>query len=369
MQGDIDGMIAQYQALLAIDSDNVQSLQSIAAGYRGKQEYDSALVYYSRLAELQPTDVQTRLDIAETQTSRLQFDEAREELGRARGVAPDDPNVSGQLARLDMQLGRYEDAGRGLEEMSGLARTAQQRNLVAGVAETYYYSLGQYEGLREAYLQRLEATTEFAVPIQAVQLLANSEVIVNASDWGREAYALRQVDSLRASVSPPWSFTLEVPAVQIHLDRGDVASARESLEGLIALNEAFGDAPGRAARMRWIEGRIAWIEDGACARAIDSFRSAQKLSPGSSRYRAWSAACLTELERWDEAEAEVADLLERFPGDGKIRLLAANLYAGQARTDDAIAELEVALGYWSEADPDFRPAQEARDLMEQLRSG
>ncbi|MEK6253301.1 MAG: hypothetical protein N2B05_01265, partial [Gemmatimonadales bacterium] len=78
MQGDVDGMIMQYQALLAIDSANVQSLQAIAAGFRGKQEYDSAIVYYNRLAELQPTDVGTRLDIAATQTSLLKFDEARE---------------------------------------------------------------------------------------------------------------------------------------------------------------------------------------------------------------------------------------------------------------------------------------------------
>jgi tetratricopeptide (TPR) repeat protein len=368
MQGDIDGMIGQYRAVLALDSANVQSLQAIASGFRGKREYDSALVYYDRLAKLQPTDVQTRLDIAATQTSRLRFDEAREELERARTVAPNDPDVLGQLARLDMRQGRYEDAAKRIADMSPLARTAPQRNLVAGVRETYHYSRGQYEALREAYLERISATAEFAVPIQAVQQVLNSEVLIYASDWGREAFALRQVDSLRATVSEPWSFTLDVPAVQIHLDRGDIESARESLEGLKALNEAFGDAPGRTARIRWIEGRIAWLEDGECDRAVESFREAQELSSGSSRYRAWSAACLTELEDWEAAEAEVDWLLDRFPGDGKIRLLAADLYAGRGRTDDAIAELEIALGYWSEADANFRPAAEARELLAELQA-
>jgi hypothetical protein len=36
-------------------------------------------------------------------------------------------------------------------------------------------------------------------------------------------------------------------------------------------------------------------------------------------------------------------------------------------TADAIAELEIALDYWSEADPDYRPAREARALLEELR--
>ena len=368
MQGDIEGMITQFQALLAIDSANVLSLQSIAAGFRGKQEYDSALVYYDRLAKLQPTDVQTRLNIAATQTSRLQFDEAREELERARGIAPDNPDVHGQLARLDMSQGRYEDAARHLEEMSSLGRTPQQRSLIAGVAETYYYSRGQYEPLQEAFLERMRVTPEFAVPIDAVRRVLDSEVLIYASDWGRGAFALRQLDSLRASVSEPWSLLTDVPAVQIHLDRGDAESARESLQGLRALNEAFGDAPGRNARMRWVEGRIAWIEDGDCDRALESYRAAQELSPRSLTYRAWSTACLTDLERWEEAGEGMTWLLERLPGDGKIRLMAARLYAGQGRTADAIAELELALGYWSEADASFRPAAEARGLLAELQT-
>jgi tetratricopeptide (TPR) repeat protein len=367
MQGDIDGMIAQYRALLAIDSANVGALQQIATGFRGKREYDSALVYYDRLAELQPTDVQTRLDIASVQTSRLQFDEAREELERARVIAPEDPDVQGELARLDIQQGRYENAAQRIADMAPLARTAQQRNNYAGVRETYHYSRGQYRPLRDAYLERLEATSEFAVPIQSVQQVVNSEVLIYASDWGREAFALRQVDSLRATVSEPWSFTLDVPAVQIHLDRGDLESARASLEGLRSLNEAFGEAPGRFARIHWIEGRIVWLEDGECARALESFRAAQELAPGSYRYGAWSAACLLEQERWEEAEVEVDWLLERLPGNGKVRMLAAQLFAGEGRTADAIAELEIALAYWSAADPDYRPAAEARALLEELQ--
>ncbi len=276
MQGDIDGMITEYRALLALDSTDVQSLQEIAAGFRGKREYDSALVYYNRLADLQPRNVQTRLDIAATQTSLLQFGAAREELERARITAPEDPDVLGRLARIDMQQGRYEDAARRLEEMSALARTPQERDVVAGVEETYFYSLGQYGKLREAYRRRLAAMGQYQVPIQVVQTVIYSEVLIYAVDWGREAFALAQIDSIRAGVEEPWSLILEVPAVQIHLDRGDVESARESLAGLRGLGEAFGGAPGRS-RIRWVEGRIADLEDGNCRRAL---RAAVVAVPG-----------------------------------------------------------------------------------------
>ena len=367
MQGNVAAQITQYRVLLAMDSTDVQSLQAIAGAFGGKQEYDSALVYYARLADLQPTDVQTRLDIAAMQTGLLEFDEAREELRRARIAGPDDPDVLDRLARLDMQQGRYEDAARRLEEMPALARTPQERDLVAGVEETYFYNLGQYGGVLEAHGRRLEAIGEHLPPIAAVQAVLNSEALIYSAHWGREADALEQIDSLRTSVEEPWSLLLDVPAVQIHLDRDDIELARESLSALRALNETFGEAR-LTARIIWVEGRIAELEDGDCRRALRSYEAARDLLPQSPVYRAWLAICLTSLERWEEADGEAAWLLERFPGSAMVRLVAARLYAAQGRKVDAIAELEIALGYWSAADPDYRPAGEARALLEELRS-
>lgn len=369
MQGDTEGMIDQFRVVLSMDSANVQAMQAIAGGFRGQERYDSALVYYGRLAALQPTDVQTRLAIAATHTSLLHFDEARSELERARVTAPDDPDVLAQLARLDIRLGRYEDAARHLGEMSGLARTAQQLDLQAGVEETHFYNLGQYDGLRSAYERRLRAIRQYQIPIQMVQTVINSEVLIYAADWGREGFALAQIDSVRATVERPWSLVLAVPAVQVQLDLGDLASARRSLADLRALDEAFGEAPARDARILWVEARIAEQEDGDCGRALDSYRAAAERSPVNALYRAWLAACLGSGGQFDEAEQEAAWLLERYPGSAKIRHLAAWLYSEQGRTDDAMAQLEIALDIWSEADADFRPARDARILMEGLRSG
>ena len=368
MQGNLDGQIAQYRVLLEMDSADVQSLQAIAGAFRGQEQYDSALVYYARMADLQPTDVPTRLAVAATQTSLLKFDEAREELEYARVAAPDDPEVLNQIARLDMQRGNYSDVQRLVDEMSALARTPQQRDLVAGVEETYFDALGQYAGLRDAYERRIEAIGLYLPPIGAVQSVLSSEALTYSVDWGREAFALAQIDSLRATVEEPWSLVVEVPAVQIHLDRGDVESAAESMAALRRLNEAFGEAPGRTARVRWVEGRIAELEDGDCRRALESYQEARQLLPRAPLYRGWLATCLASLEQWDEAEIEVAWLLERYPGSGKVRMVAARYYAAQGRTADAIAEVETALGYWSAADRTYRPEAEARALLEELQA-
>jgi tetratricopeptide (TPR) repeat protein/TolB-like protein len=367
IQGKVDEQIGQYRALLAMDSTDTEGLQRIAGAFRDKQDHDSALVYYARLAELRPTNVRTRLDIAATQSALLRFDEARAGLERARVVAPEDPEVLERIARLDMREGRYDDAARRIEEMSALARTPQHRDLVARTEATYFYSLGQYAPLREAHDRRLEAMREYMPPVSTVLTINGSEVLTYAPEWGREVEALEQIDSLRALVEEPWSLGMDVPAVQVHLDRGDIPAVQESQAGLRTLSESFSEAR-LLARIAWVDGRIAELEDGNCARALEGYEAARAILPDSPTYGAWLAICLTSLERWEEAEVHLAWLLERLPGSAMIRLVAAQHYAARGRTAEAIAELEIALGYWSTADSDYRPAQEARALLDDLQA-
>ena len=366
MRGDAEGRLVQYQAILAIDSMDVEAMGGMAAAFRTRAEYDSALVYYARLGELQPGDVDTHLNIAATLVSLVKFDQARDELEKARIAAPEDPEVLNQMARIDLREGRYEDATRRAQEMNSLARTPQQRYAAAGLEESLYYGRGQFDRLTDAYRRRLAAAAEHLPQIQLVNVMVNSEILHYAVDAGREAFALAQLDSLRRTVQEPWSSFTEFAATRIHLDLGDVEAARESVARGRAVIEAFGASPGRTARATWVEGRIAAIEDGNCERALASYDAAHELVPGAPLYRAWRLRCLTELERWDEAETEVAWLLERRPGTAKIQLYAGRLYAAQGRTADAIAHLDVALEIWAEADPDFQPAQEARALRAEL---
>jgi tetratricopeptide (TPR) repeat protein len=326
-------------------------------------------VYYARLGELQPGDVDTHLSIAATQVSLLQFDEAREELERARVAAPNEPDVLNRMARLDLRQGHYEDAAQTLEQMNALARTPQQRYAAAGAEENLYYGLGQFGRLADAYRRRLEAGVEHLPQIQLVSSMANSEILIYAVEAGLEELALSQLDSLRRTVQEPWSSTTDFAAVRIYLDLGDVESARESLTRVQRVIDALGASPNRTARTAWIEGRIAALEDGDCVRALSSFDAARDLMPTSPLYATWRARCLTELERWDEADAEIAWLLERWPGNAKTQLDAARLFEAQERTADATTHVELALEIWAAADREYRPAQEARALLEELRTG
>jgi tetratricopeptide (TPR) repeat protein len=203
--------------------------------------------------------------------------------------------------------------------------------------------------------------------IQVVSRIVNSQALVFAVDAGREVWALQQLDSLRSLVQAPWNLSLEQAAVRIHLDKGDVAAARESLAGLHQVAEGVGATAGGNAFITWVEGSIEELADGNCSRALSSYDRAQELTPLGSLYRHSRLRCHVADKRWSDAEPEVDLLLERWAGYGKIRLDIARYHVALGQIAEAISHLEAALGFWSEADAEYVPAQEARALLEKLQ--
>ncbi len=367
--GDADGQIAQFRAILAIDSGDVDAMQGLAFGFRSMQEHDSALVYFRRLRDRRPNEVQGYLDVASTLRSRWDYAEEREELERARVAAPDALEVLNRLARLDIREGLHEDAARRVEQVDTRAQTPRERIAAAALEEWFHYSRGQFGRLEDAYRSRLAANREISNATRVVYVMGRSETIYAAADGGRETFALTQVDSLQGSVDPPWNQSIERWAVQIHLDTGDLEAARTSLAGMREWEQARGPTPARTSHAAWVEGRIAELEDGDCERALASYEQALEILPLNEQYLLWRASCLRKLERWDGAEAGITELLEPNPGNAQYRLEAARLFAAQGRTADAIVQLEAALDIWSEADLEFRPAREAQALLEELQVG
>lgn len=365
--GDNGQALEQSRAILEIDPANIASVRGLATHFRRNLDYDSAIVYYERLRDRLPTDVQTRLDLAVVYQNLARFSDAREQLEQAQTAAPSDPTPPTQLGFMDLQLGRYSSAIEHLEQVATLVRTPQERERMAGLEETLYYQRGQFALLEGAYRKRLEATADFRTPIERVGPIGGSEFFLYSAEWGREEQALQQIDSLSNTVGLPWSLFLERAAASIHLNVGDIDSAKESLAGIRRVGQMIGSPQFYTARATWVEGRIAELEHGSCDTALERYDEATSLDPLAPQIHVARLRCLTALERWGDAGREADWLLERHPGWGTHRLLIARYHVARGQTDEAISHLEAALGFWSDADADYIPAQEARALLEELR--
>ncbi|KPJ74630.1 MAG: hypothetical protein AMS19_15125 [Gemmatimonas sp. SG8_23] len=169
-------------------------------------------------------------------------------------------------------------------------------------------------------------------------------------------------------MDPPWSYQVGSASIRIHLDRGDAQAAREAARDLAQYRDAMGGGNWEAFIL-WAEARAEAIDAGSCAGSLERYDEARELRPLAQLFALERARCLRELGRLDEAGEEIAWLLARWPGVQEVQVEAARLAAARGDTAEALGHLDAALAIWSEADPEYRPAQEARALRAELAAG
>jgi len=360
--------IPHLRALLEIDPTDPDGTRWLADAYAGTGQLDSALAVRRRRAERIPGDMENRLGIAQILTNRGDLAGAREELEAARMAAPRDFDVLEAVGRLDLREGRVEEAARVAEEGHAIARSETDRFELAGLEESIAYARGQLAPLEEAYRTRLRLSRDVVVPIDLPWQVAASELMADAADWGREAWALAQLDSVAALVDPPWSYQVSSASIRIHLDRGDAEAARAATRDLADFRDAMGGGNWEAFIL-WAEARADEIEAGSCAGSMDRYDEARAQRPLAQLFALERARCLRELGRLDEAGEEIDWLLARWPGVQELQVEAARLAGARGEPAAALGHLDGALATWAEADPDYRPAREARALRVELADG
>lgn len=357
--------IPHLRALLEIDPTDPDGTRWLAEAYAGTGQLDSALAVRRRRAERIPGDMENRLGIADILTYQGDLAGARGELEAARLAAPRDFDVLEAVGRLDLREGRVDEAERIAEEGRAIARSDDDRFNLAGFEESIAYARGQVAPLEEAYRTRLRLAPGVVAPVDLPWMISRSELLFAAAEWGREAWALRQLDSVAALVDAPWSYQVGSASIRIHVDRGDAEAARAAARDLAKYRDAMGGGNWEAFIL-WAEARADAIEAGSCAGSLDRYDQARALRPLSGLYALARARCLRELGRLEEAGQEVDWLLARWPGVQEYQVEAARLAAARGETAEALGHLDAALAVWTEADPEFRPAREARALRAEL---
>jgi tetratricopeptide (TPR) repeat protein len=100
--------------------------------------------------------------------------------------------------------------------------------------------------------------------------------------------------------------------------------------------------------------------------AIDSYAEALAFAPTEVTINRSLGRCYRMLGQLAEAEKELLRNLTVTPQNPLSHYELAMVYAEGGRRSKALEHLQVALHVWSDADPDFKPAQDARQRMAEL---
>ena len=194
---------------------------------------------------------------------------------------------------------------------------------------------------------------------------AQALALQSAYEVGREAFAFRQLDSLGAGLPSPYDDLYRMLYVSALAESGDVERARVELERGNEGSAALGYEALKS-YAAYGSGLIS-EQEGNCHLAVESYRQAVSMSPAELLFAAALGRCQRKLGELEAAEATLQDVLRVVPADAKVRYELALVYEDMGRAAAAIEQLQAAAEIWTNADPDYVPAQRAQAKLTELR--
>ena len=365
-RGDWQGLVRTLETRYRLSPANHSLLKELAEALENVGDDSRALAALEQYASRVPADYTGHADLARIQRRLGAHDIAREHLERAIVVDPLNPEPVGELASLDLHVGRFEEALAGLERARALARTPRQRAVLLGQLRDYYRFRGRMEDAIRTSEAWLAEASGLYTPLEIAQR--------RFPDIGIHLEAGRPEDAAALFAELRTQLELDAPAddpyfvahwrIRIALEAGDGATARATHDDASEWVEAWGADGLRPALLADL-GRIEEL-DGEYAKAVRHYRDALWEDDRTLDFYRRIGAALRKAGRLGAAERELQEALRLVPSDPNTHLEIALVLEARADTAGAKAHLGSALAAWRPADSSFEPAREARARLAEL---
>ena len=370
-QGDLEGALETLAEVRRLSPGHGRLLFDAAALSEELGRYDDAEAALTEFVDRYPDDPGGVLELSEFLRRRGEHEAARERLGRAALLHPLNNQLAFDLAELDLETGRFDDARRTYERWRDQARTVPEEAAALELLKRYHHFRGELQAAlqqRSAWLEEFEGSP-LSLRYQVSTALADVFLFLDA---GRVAEAAAMLEVMEDG-DDPYARDYFLPRARIHvlLESRGVEAAREAHRQAAEMRER-NPSPGSA----YLAGDLGVIleRSGDDAAAADSYRRAIDLAGDFGRplgrmrvdFRLGAGRTLRRLGRLDEAEAHLHQLLFRVPAHPHAHLELGLLYEARGDTEEAVEHLRSALATWENADATYEPARVARARLAAL---
>ncbi len=361
-RGDRRKIIEQFEQVIAIDPTQLEYLKELGRTHEELGEFDAALRHLHQYAEQFPNEAEVFSRIASVHRRKGEFDDARANLERARLNEPENVSVQLALARLDLDSGNFEAALTRTEQALAESKTPQDRARVLVALASQYRWRGQLQKAVEQQERAVEAAAAFQPA--AVVLLDRLGGLGLYVEAGQRERAFQIVEQIGAQLSAPFDQFLSRGYLEIYLALENADSAEAAAQGVDAFIEAFAVEVLRP-KMLEAQGRIQEMR-GQYEAAIESYRRQLELDPVDVGINTDLGRCYRLLGDDDKAEEHLERTLTVQPSSGRALLQLGLVHADRGDSEQAVEALGRALEVWADADPNYKPAQEARAKYAEL---
>jgi tetratricopeptide (TPR) repeat protein len=321
------------------------------------------LKYYEKFVEHFPDNAQSLRLIGGFNKRMGHYNKAKEYLEKAQVLKPDDVSISLLLAEIEKMLGNFDEALQQYNESLKQCKTANQKADVYGKLAELYDTRGQLIKAQEYHSLYLTSFKKFSPPLMTLLV-----TVITLNDYmiaGQEEEAFTQLNLLKSEFPPALEPFASIGFVRLYLKLKNVDEAAKRLPAI----EKFIKEKKVEQLMGFIyssKGKINELR-GEYRQAIENFQSQLKINPSKTDINRDLGGCYRHLKQYKEAEEMIKKTLKVDPFDPKANYELALVYLDQGEKEKAITYLKVALDVWKNADPNFKPAQQALQKMAEIQ--
>ncbi len=357
----LDEAIQLYKEILEIDPGRTECLQKLGDLYRQKGDTAKSLEYYEAYAQKYPTDVDSFREIAETYMIAGDYDRAMKNFEKGLLLDPQNVSVLNSVATIDDRLGRSEEALKNLHDALAVSKSSQDRIEIHAQIQAHYIGRGELEkSFDEMRLKWAEMEkTRSPVEVMITKLMDSTHLI----EADRDAEAFDIIERVRRDMQPPYDALVPIGYMFAYIELENADSAEAALKRLMPFIEAYQVEQIRPA-VYLAEGRIAEIRKDY-RKAIESFEKRLAARPTEVSVCTNIGRCQRKLGELNKAESSFSKTLAILPNDPKALYEHALLQFDKGEKEKAVETLKKALAVWEDADPEYKPAADARRVLGQ----
>jgi len=356
--------IAQYLEILELSPEPHLYFHTLGKIYHQIGQPERALSYYQKYAERFPKDADSFSKLGQFYERSGDYVHASENYEKAAFLNGEDLNVQIDLADVTFHSGQFDPALTKYEAiLAGTTDPVELRTILEKLAR-YYLLRGQLEKAVETKNRffEVEFQTFGSINVFVKQLLFADTMV----ESGRVDESLAIIKKIEAEIKPPFDNMVPLGYFKHYLALKDLAATRSALTQVLAKEESL-SAIGLGDVMR--QAQASFFElSGEIEKALEILEPHAKANPGNVGALVNLARCYRKLDRWQEAKAMLTKVLPRVSYNGKANYEMAIVLAEIGEKEKAISYLNTSLTIWAHADTQFKPAQEARDLLKILQT-
>jgi class 3 adenylate cyclase/tetratricopeptide (TPR) repeat protein len=362
--------LAEFKRLYEIDPGQNDILLEIARTHKEMGEFEPALKHYQQFSALHPDDPEIYLAIGDLCKAFGHYDQAKTQYEKGLLLNPSDLRMAKGVADVEQLSGNYDAALSRYESLLQQAETPKDRSTIHEALGKYYEARGQLGKWHEHWNLALSEMEKFYPPIFFnYTKLRYLDKYVRA---GKKEEAFKIIQKLQDKVYTNDRIVVALAYAEMYLGMKDWVQAEKAIKGFDAPDPS---QPAEQLTLAWsrrtllnLRGKIAMLK-GSYPEAIDLIQQELQLAPTAFEAHVSLGCCYRNLKDYKKAEEHLNQALKIYPYFPEAHYELALVYAETGKTDRAVEHLKGALHTWAPADPDFEPAQKAREKLAGLQGG